>query len=223
MSGPRLTEETTDRAVFARYHRAERLRIARNTVLGLGAAALGLGFFVSTSVVAAPAIAPDGPTEPAAPVAVPRETPSAAPVALPEDLPAATTSAPQVSPPAPPPGPPSSTGWSIVVDTTGYQAELDQCLWVRMDLGAVAPIVGAHRSCRGALVLDLVDGDVVDLAGEGLDGRYLVVGSRDAYAGDTASSATAGMVADVLLQTCYEGAGGRVRLVALVWTESIAA
>jgi hypothetical protein len=58
-------------------------------------------------------------------------------------------------------------------------------------------------------------GDVVELYGEGLDGDYVVSDSRDAHAGDNAATATDGMLAQVILQTCYPGAGGRERLVGL--------
>ncbi|GAA2182992.1 hypothetical protein GCM10009785_24610 [Brooklawnia cerclae] len=103
----------------------------------------------------------------------------------------------------------------IEVGATGYQAEIDRCQWVRMDLGAVAPIVAAHDYCGGSVVLDLLTGDRVDLAGQGLDGRYVVAGSRDARPGQDAAEATAGLVATVLLQTCYPD-GAHVRLVVLV-------
>ncbi|HEY2642171.1 MAG TPA: hypothetical protein VGI56_00320 [Galbitalea sp.] len=43
---------------------------------------------------------------------------------------------------ASPVSPPSVT--RIVVTATGYQHEIDECQWVRMDLDAQAPIVGAH-------------------------------------------------------------------------------
>lgn len=103
----------------------------------------------------------------------------------------------------------------IKIDTTGYQAEIDQCLWVKMDLNAVAPIVAAHDYCGGAVVLELQPGDRVDLTGEGLDGAYVMSGERQARPGDDAPMATKGMAATVLLQTCYPD-GERVRLVSLV-------
>jgi hypothetical protein len=85
-----------------------------------------------------------------------------------------------------------------------------------MDLGAVAPIVGAHTRCGGAAVLTLATGARVELQGQGLDGGFVVADARDAHAGDDAAEATAGLAADVILQSCYPGASGRVRLVALV-------
>lgn len=100
----------------------------------------------------------------------------------------------------------SMHGWAtyeISIGATGFQAEIDQCLWVRMDFDGVAPVVGAHNYCGGSIVLDMKIGDVVTLAGQGLDGRYLVSGSRDAWPGDNAAEATAGMVSAVILQTCY--------------------
>ena len=102
----------------------------------------------------------------------------------------------------------------IGIDTVGYQKELDRCLWVRMDLGATAPIVGRHNYCGGDVVLGLDPGDRVDLEGKGLDGSYVVSGTRDAHAGDNALEATRGLAAAVILQTCdYDK--DAVRLVAL--------
>ena len=151
------------------------------------------------------------------------------PAGIPSPTPSAVLAAPAPSTlPAPPPAdigtvavePPAAEGsWSIAIAATGYQAELDACQWVRMDLG-VAPIVGAHTSCGGAIVLEMIDLDAVQLAGQGLDGAYVVTGSRDARAGDTAAAATDGLAADVILQTCYPGADGRVRLVALTRLEA---
>jgi len=103
----------------------------------------------------------------------------------------------------------------IDIDTTGYQAELGRCRWVRMDLGATAPIVGRHNYCGGDVVLSLRTGDHVQVQGEGLGGTYVVVGSRDAKAGDDARTWTQGMQADVILQTCYYDRHA-VRLVGLV-------
>lgn len=105
---------------------------------------------------------------------------------------------------------------AIAIDTTGYQAELDACDWVRMDLSAAAPIVGAHNYCGGDIVLGMQPGDTVVLSGEGLDGTYVVTEIRDAVAGDSASAATAGMNVAAILQTCYWGDGDAVRLVGLV-------
>jgi hypothetical protein len=106
--------------------------------------------------------------------------------------------------------------WTIDVDTVGYQTELDACLWVRMDLGAAAPIVGAHNFCGGGIVLQMGKGDTVTLTGTSLDGVYEVVDARDASAGDSAAGATEGMIADVILQTCYWENNGRALLIALV-------
>lgn len=83
-----------------------------------------------------------------------------------------------------------------------------------MDLGASAPIVGAHNVCGGAVVLRLRDGDRVRISGQGLGGLYVVDGSRDAHPGDDSAAATRGLAADAILQTCYVGSG-EVRLVAL--------
>ncbi len=103
----------------------------------------------------------------------------------------------------------------ITITATGYQHELDQCQWVRMDIGAEAPIVGAHTRCGGSVVLSMHTGEVVDLRGQGLDGRYVVTDGLDAHAGDDASVATTGMNATVILQTCYPVSDGRERLVGL--------
>jgi len=108
-----------------------------------------------------------------------------------------------------------SASWAIAVDTTGYQAEIDECLWVRMDLGGQAPIVGAHNYCGGGVVLEMEFGDVVTMTGTGLDGRYLVSDARDARAGDIAAAAIKGMVGSLILQTCYWSDDGTVRLVGL--------
>lgn len=107
------------------------------------------------------------------------------------------------------------SAWAISIDTTGYQAEIDECLWVRMDLGAAAPIVGAHNYCGGGIVLEMQLGHTVDLVGTGLDGSYVVTESRDARGGDPAAAATAGMTASVILQTCYWIDDGSVRLLGL--------
>ena len=125
----------------------------------------------------------------------------------------------EAAPPAPEPIDPelAITGsWEIAIDTRGYQAEIDQCLWVRMDLGAVAPIVGAHNYCGGGVVLRMAVGDTVTLRGAALDGTYTVTGERDADAGDLAAVATSGITADVILQTCYWTNDGSERLVSLV-------
>ena len=126
--------------------------------------------------------------------------------------PDATTPAPATPPTL------ATTGqaeWLIAIDTTGYQAEIDSCLWVRMDLGTHAPVVGAHNYCGGDIVLGMAIGDSVTLSGAGLDGAYRVVSARDARAGDNAQAATDGLGGAVILQTCYWGANGAERLVAL--------
>ncbi|WP_427868918.1 hypothetical protein [Leucobacter luti] len=92
----------------------------------------------------------------------------------------------------------------IDIASTGHQAEIDRCEWVRMNLeGSIAPIVGAHNTCGAAFVLDLVPGDRVELSGQGLTGNFVVTGSRDGYPGQSARVATAGLSASVMLQTCY--------------------
>lgn len=163
------------------------------------------------SVTAVPAAAPD-PTAVVAPPPDPATPPAPPP---PASLPAPDRPASPAPPPAPAlqPGPRHTT---IAVDTRGYQAEIDRCLWVRMDLADAVPIVGAHNYCGGDVVLGLQPGDRVTLMGEALDGDYAVVESRDARAGDDAAQATDGLTATVVLQTCYYDADGLLRLVALV-------
>lgn len=200
---------------FRAYHRARWWMTLRRTVTSVtvsAAVVVGLALWVGaapppaepTSAIPAAAVPPaENLPTPAA------QTETAAPVA------------PDPVAPSPDPAPPTAlapTGprvWSISVDTTGYQAELDDCLWVRMDLGAAAPIVGAHNYCGGGIVLDMAVGDVVTLTGTGLDGTYSVTGDRGARAGDGAATATAGMDADVILQTCYWIDDGSERLVEL--------
>lgn len=186
----------------------------RHAFLIVVAVGFGLGFIgLLASGDAAPAGEPNGaPTvaSPAAAEPVPTETPVPAALPSPPPVDVGTADPPTLS---------ADRSWLIAIDARGYQAELDACLWVRMDLG-VTPIVGAHTSCGGSVVLDMVDLDAVELVGQELDGIYVVTGSRDARAGDPAAAATDGLVADVILQTCYPGGDGRVRLVSLTRTES---
>ena len=126
------------------------------------------------------------------------------------------------TPPVPPVPPEATTPvaptplYSIAVTARGHQAELDACQWVRMDVGAVAPIVGAHNFCHGDEVLAMAVGDVVTVTGTDLDGDYQVTGSRDARAGDNAAVATAGLTGDILFQTCYWESARGLRLVTAV-------
>ena len=106
--------------------------------------------------------------------------------------------------------------YSIAVTARGHQAELDACQWVRMDVGAVAPIVGAHNFCHGDQVLAMAVGDVVTVTGTDLDGDYQVTGSRDARAGDNAAVATAGLTGDIIFQTCYWESAQGLRLVTAI-------
>jgi hypothetical protein len=107
--------------------------------------------------------------------------------------------------------------WSIGIQAYGWQDELDQCLWVRMDFdGVTAPLVGAHNFCGGSFILDLAPGQIVELSGFELDGRYVVTDDRQVFSGDDAIAATSGLVADVILQTCYWDAADGMRLVSLI-------
>jgi len=133
-------------------------------------------------------------------------------------LPAPATAAVDFSASTATPSALATTGpasWAIAVDIRGYQPEIDECLWVRMDLGGHAPIVGAHNYCGGGIVLEMKFGDVVTMTGTELDGRYLVSDARDARAGDIAATAIKGMVGSLILQTCYWSDDGTVRLVGL--------
>jgi hypothetical protein len=202
--------EVDARVVFAAYHRGATARRVRAALVGFAVAGLvggGLSWVVSATLPApASAVAAASPS--ASPVVAPAVESAPAPTVLPADAPVA---------PAPSaPAPPVAAGpLDIRITASGYQAELDQCQWVRMDIGAIAPIVGAHTRCGGAAVLTLQTGDRVELHGEGLDGAYVVGEARDAHAGDDAATATSGLAADVILQSCYVGTTGRVRLVAL--------
>lgn len=226
---------TLDGDPFRAVHRARRRRAA-----GLGAAgALAAALVVATAWVVPAAVAGSNPPVPPIAVAALAEAP--APPAPPAAA-SATAEAPAqptavlaaaattvATPVAPPPAPnaelsapieavapsPPAGPLALGIHATGYQDELDRCLWVRMDLaGASAPIVGAHHHCGGDIVLAIEVGDPVDLSGQGLDGRYVAIGSRDARPGQDAGEATTGMGAEVILQTCYPS-GTEVRLVAL--------
>ena len=177
--------------VFRAYHRiGDRQVVVRGIVTG----------FIALAVVAAVAVLGAANVPVAAPAAV-AET--VAPSASATPSPIATTGS----------GP---RDWSITIDTVGYQKEIDQCLWVRMDLGLSAPLVGAHNYCGGSVVLEMAIGDTVTLAGTGLDGLYRVSAERLAWAGDSAVAATAGLDAVVILQTCFWVDDGSERLLALV-------
>lgn len=223
---------------FAAVHRLQRRRTAGwGSVAALAVAAV-IGFAWVAPGYAAPPVLAVVPPAPASTAAA--ETPAeVAPVAQ-----GAAEAAPDAGPPAPadasgvvpqpsaelalPTAPPAEqpapvadpietpgpVSHEIAVDASGYQVELDRCLWVRMDIGATAPIVGAHNTCGGDVVLTMALGDTVYLTGEGLDGSYLVTGEREATKGQNAFQATDGMGATVILQTCHwEGEG--VRLLAL--------
>ena len=206
---------------FREVHRARARVVVTRLVVAATTLAVGAGL-VSFADVAPPS--PVGAVSASALTAPiePRPTPAPVDRAPVDDVlepstipsvPAAAT-VEQPAPPSPvvavPAGPAS---WSINIDTIGYQAEIDQCLWVRMNLGGDAPIVGAHNYCGGSIVLEMALGDEVAVAGAELDAVYVVTDARDARAGDSAPAAIDGMVADVVLQTCYWGGAGRVRLV----------
>ena len=206
---------------FAAYHRAgRRMTLARVIPAVIAALAIGSGLgYVAGAAPAAPpaAVEQDSPAQAVGPASDAVEPPAPA-AQLPQ--PGAPAGAPLGAPQPAAPALPTlaTTGqaeWSISIDTTGYQAEIDRCLWVRMDLGVHAPVVGKHNYCGGDVVLAMAIGDTVTLAGVGLDGRYTVVATRDAQAGDYAKVATDGLGGSVILQTCYWGNTGAERLVAL--------
>ena len=193
------------RSPFVAYHRARALSVLTR-VLGIGvpSALVVTGLIVAGSFGVAHAV--PVPSDRLVAITAPTATPTPSPApAVPQKREVAVT--PIVA------ARPAVT--RITITAAGYQKQLDECQWVRMDIGAIAPIVGAHTSCGGSPVLTLRPGQVVQLGGEGLDGRYVVTGGRDAHSGDDAFTATEGLDASVILQTCYPGTGGRVRLIAL--------
>jgi hypothetical protein len=207
---------------FRDVHRARAWAACGRVVLVVTALAVGASLVsIADAVPASPAGAVSASVSPVG------SEPLTAPPA--EQVPVAVESSPTAIPAVPAEAPtlPSATAaptsviaqspasWSIEIDTTGYQVEVDQCLWVRMNLGGHAPIVGAHNYCGGDVVLDMVLGDQVVLAGAELDATYVVSDERDARAGDSAPAAIDGMIGDVIVQTCYWGGDGRVRLVGL--------
>lgn len=200
---------------FVAYHRAQRrAAIVKAIAIVVPACLAVAGIIVASGLGTAAASA-----VPTVAIASPAPTPTPTPTATSKVV----VAAPKLPAPAVVKAPAgddhvsvSATSTTIQITATGYQKQLDECQWVRMDLGVQAPIVGAHTECGGAVVLRMKPGDTVTLRGEGLDGTYVVVDSRGAHAGEDADTATSGMVADVILQTCYPGTGGQERLVGLV-------
>jgi hypothetical protein len=177
--------------------RTSRSHVARLRAAATAVLAITLVWCGSTIAFANPS-SPDREVDGATPLRV--QTPSV------ERLPAASE---RPSPVAP------SPDWTIQVDTTGYQDELNQCLWVRMDFIDVVPIVGKHNYCGGDIVLTMTLGQTVHLAGLGLDGTYIVTGDRQVFSGEQATVATANLTADVILQTCYWNKSQGMRFVTL--------
>ena len=199
----------SDPSPFTSFHRKRWWAL-----LGTRAATLAATTTLVVGVIGLAAAAPGPSTAVLQPTVLAAPVNAAAVAVLPE--PAPSSSNVPVEPPAPLQALPRTGTWAIDIDVTGYQAEIDACLWVRMDLRAAAPIVGAHNYCGGDIVLTMEVGDTVTLRGTSLDGQYEVSGSVDAWAGDSASAATEGLSADVILQTCYWQSNGRERLVALI-------
>jgi hypothetical protein len=199
------------------YPNARNRLAARAARLALPIAAGILAAAISWSVIAVPAAT----AEPQA-IAAPQRTedphdfvPAYAEVELPTlSLPEAeteTAAAPEE------PSAPAASSWQIGISAFGWQAELDACQWVLMDMVASVPlpIVAAHNYCGGGIVLEMQPGDTVTLGGYGYDGVYVVTGSRDAWSGGDAAVAVSGMDGDVVLQTCYWDDDGTERLVSL--------
>jgi len=203
------TPSPDNAALFRAYHRATDRRVAvRDTLIGCVAIAAVVAAAM-LGVANAPAAVPGATVDTVAPVAPVETVAPLSPVAV---LPSPDAA---ISLPIPATGS-GPRHWSISIDTTGYQAEIDQCLWVRMDLGLAAPVVGAHNYCGGSVVLEMAIGDTVTLSGTGLDGVYRVSAERLAWAGDQAAAATAGLTAAVILQTCFWVDDGSERLLALL-------
>lgn len=200
---------------FREYHRAEtRARLTQVVVTVVVAVGAIAGVTALASAAPPPTAAP---ASDARPEPGPSSEPDPSATPTPTALPSPAVSADASPGPTPTPsGEPGSRVWTIAIDTRGYQAEIDQCLWVRMDLGAAAPLVGAHNYCGGGVVLEMAVGDTVVLTGEDLDGTYRVTEERLAHAGDPAAGATEGITASVILQTCFWEDDGRERLLALV-------
>lgn len=218
--------EPTESDPFSAYHRAaRRMRLSRAIgIVAFVALSAGFGYVIGSAApqslagVRSSSAVDRAPADSSAPSGSGAssgsgQTASAEDGALPQP-PSIPAQAPATDTPVtlPTTGP---TTWSIAIATTGYQAEIDRCQWVRMDLGAAAPIVGAHNYCGGDIVLAMAVGDTVTLSGTNLDGTYSVTADRDAHAGDRAGIATSGMIADVILQTCYWSSNGEERLIAL--------
>lgn len=216
MTGP------ADGDPFREYHRA---RLRERLIGTASAVAVAVGVVAGLTAIASAAPPPAVVSASGPPVGGPSSSPDAAeapedPDAAPEPVDLPAPAQPSTPVPTPAPTPADSTAgpreWAIAIDATGYQAEIDQCLWVRMDLAAAAPIVGAHNYCGGSIVLEMAVGDVVTLTGTGLDGRYRVSEERLAWAGQNAAEATAGLSAAVILQTCFWVDDGSERLLALL-------
>ena len=183
--------------------------LGRALLLHAAIVTLAVAAAISAGTIAVPSALADS----AAPAAAPKQALTVEKVELP------TLAVPEEAPvvAAPAPVVPAGPDWSISIGAIGLQAEVDQCIWVRMDFSAAVtiPIVGAHNFCGGGIVLEMTPGQTVSLSGAGLDGSYVVADGRDAWADADAADAIAGMSGDVILQTCYWDDNGTLRLVAL--------
>jgi hypothetical protein len=212
--------------VFADYHRARTRRIVAAVAGWVLAAALCVSGVVAIGAVtahpaSATSLASSSTSSSTTEATIPVDVAAVVNSTLAPAPPPAPTPTPSLRPALTPTRAPTSTiarqtAYAIAIAVTGYQIELNACQWVRMNLADTLPIVGAHTHCGGILVLRLQLGDTVTLSGQGLDGTYRVADALDAKAGDNSASATAGMTATVILQSCYLGGGGRVRLVGLI-------
>ena len=176
---------------------------ALTLVISITALATTFAFAVGTSVSAEAAT--EARTLSAAPKTVPFEA---------VELPTLAAEEPVEAPAGPIVAGPD---WAISISAVGLQAEVDQCMWVRMDFSAAVPVpvVAAHNYCGGGIILEMVAGQTVTLSGAGLDGSYVVGDGKDARADDYADEAVAGLSGDVILQTCYWSDDGALRLVGL--------
>jgi len=194
------------------YFRALTRRSASRALLPIAAAALALA--ISWTVVTAPVEADEAqsPIDPSR-ASAPRDVVAAA---LPIDISLPTLALPSEAPVAEV-APVAVPSWQVGITSFGWQAELDACQWVLMDLvdSVPLPIVAAHNYCGGGIVLEMQYGDTVTLSGYGLDGVYVVTGDRQASTGMDAATAISGMGGDVILQTCYWENDGSERLVSL--------
>ncbi|MBD7982800.1 hypothetical protein [Oerskovia merdavium] len=115
------------------------------------------------------------------------------------------------------PAPAASAGqsfaWKTSVSNSGDQSVLDRCAggltrWFEDIEGK--PYYPIHRHCGGSPILKLSMGDRVQIDGQ----AWVVTDSRNLHAGDDKDLAF-GLNGQILVQTCFVGTNGAVRVVAL--------